>query len=80
MDTAVKPGMTRHVTAGDIKPGHTIVERTERGSVTMRAVVTDTNKCTGDPSNVHVWVKVPKTTGEKLWCYFTGAPVEIAYS
>lgn len=70
------PGEGRFTTADKLTPGNTILERTERGTIRVRAKVQETSRCS-DKGNVHVRVQLLSVRGEKTWCYFGNTPVEI---
>lgn len=69
-----------HVTAAEISKGHTIVERTERGTVEGRYSVLDTGTCPTDPGNVHVIARdaaAAPGSPSRTWCYCKLARVEL---
>lgn len=61
-----------HCTAVEVLNGHTIIERTERGSVKSRKQIVSVVPCLTDPGNIHL----VEQSG-KINCYYKLAQVEV---
>lgn len=66
------------VLALTLRKGDRYIERGETGRVVGRfTCVTDAEKCTGDPSNVHVMVMKDGEKGERVACWYGGTWVSV---
>lgn len=63
------------LTAEQLVRGHTVLERTDRGTIKTRAAVTQTVNCPTDPGCIHAHVVVMGKL--HTWCYFRSASVEV---
>lgn len=68
------PGITKNITAGELRPKDLVVERNSRGSIVVRIPVVTTGPCRTDPGNMHV---LDGKTGKTL-CYARLSSVEVA--
>jgi hypothetical protein len=75
-DIVSVPGANRFKTADDLRIGMVVLERSDRGTIKVRAKVTDVGVCS-DSGNVHVHVQFLSLRGEATWCYFRNTPVEV---
>lgn len=63
---------------GDLRAGHVIITRSERGNVLATHVVQEVKRVCTDPSNRHVSARDRKTNNTVNWCMFDHAESEVS--
>ncbi len=69
--------LTKQIKNGELRAGHVIVTRSDRGNVTATHVVQEVSRVCTDLSNVHVVVRDRKSTGVLNWCMYDNAESEV---
>lgn len=73
-----RPALEVVIEARELRKGDRYVERGETGRVIGKfTVISDLERCKGDPSNVHVLVTRDGEKGERVACWFSGSPVSL---